>query len=62
MLELIKKELFDKHVSGEQMISVNFEDMNYSNLATATALHDYLKQKIDSLDVAHIFFLMRYKR
>ena len=57
MLELIKEELLDKHVPQEQMISINFEDMNYSKLTTAEALHDYLKQKIETVNGRAYIFL-----
>ena len=40
MLELIKEELAEAGVAPSQMISINFEDMRYSHLQTATALHD----------------------
>ena len=41
MLELIKQELTEMGISKENMISINFEDMTYSNLVTAKALNDY---------------------
>ena len=37
MLELIKEELAEAGVAPSQMISINFEDMRYSHLQTATA-------------------------
>ena len=57
MLELIKEELMDKGVSQEHMISINFEDMTYSNLTTAVALHDYLRQKIGAINGRVYIFL-----
>lgn len=57
MLELIKKELSDKDVSTDRMISINFEDMSYSALTTAAALHDYLKAKIEAMDGRAYIFL-----
>lgn len=57
MLELIKDELLDRNVTPEQMISINFEDMNYSNLTTAKALHDYLKGKIEAVNGRAYIFL-----
>ena len=45
MLELIKQELTEMGISKEKMISINFEDMTYSNLVTAKALNDYLSIK-----------------
>ena len=40
MLELIKIELMENGISKEQFISINFEDMSYTHLLTAKALHD----------------------
>lgn len=56
MLELIKNELCEKGISADRMISINFEDMTYSSLTTASRLHDYLKEKIDSIgERAYVF-------
>lgn len=57
MLELIKEELLDKNVPQDQMISINFEDMNYSSLTTAASLHDYLKTKIEAIEGRAYIFL-----
>lgn len=57
MLELIKDELLDRNVTPEQILSINFEDMNYSNLTTAKALHDYLKGKIEAVNGRAYIFL-----
>ena len=46
MLELIKEELQTAGIPDKQFISINFEDMTYSSLTTAAALHDYLKKQI----------------
>ena len=40
MLELIKQELIESGIKPEQFISINFEDMNYTHLQTAQALHE----------------------
>lgn len=45
MLELIKQELIESSVSPTQFISINFEDMNYSHLQTAQALHDEITKR-----------------
>ena len=57
MLELIGKELLEKNVSSEQMIFINFEDLTYSHLTTAVALHDYLKKRIESMEGRAYIFL-----
>lgn len=40
MLELIKQELIESGINPSSFISINFEDMRYSHLQTARALHD----------------------
>ena len=40
MLELIKAELISSGINSNQFISINFEDMRYSNLHTGYVLHD----------------------
>ena len=57
MLELIKRELIEKGITENKIISINFEDMNFSALTTATALHDYLKAKIDEVSGRAYIFL-----
>lgn len=46
MLELIKEELTESGVSAEQFISINFEDMRYSHLLTANALHAEILERV----------------
>lgn len=57
MLELIKEELRERGVSDESFIAINFEDMTYSKLTRAEALHDYLKNLIDNTDGRAYLFL-----
>ena len=40
MLALIQQELLESGISPSQLISINFENMNYAHLQTAKALHD----------------------
>lgn len=57
MLELIKEELTESGVSAEQFISINFEDMRYSHLLTASALHaEILERAKDIEEKAYLFF------
>lgn len=42
MLQLIRDELSRKGVSADQMICLNFEDMRYTSLLNAQALHDFI--------------------
>lgn len=57
MLELIKEELLAAGVSGEQFISINFEDMRYHHLCAAKALHDEIVQQAANLSgKVYLFF------
>ena len=50
MLELVKQELTESGVSPSQFISINFEDMRYSHLQTAKALHDEITARAPKMD------------
>ena len=57
MLELIKEELTESGVSAEQFISINFEDMRYSHLLTANALHAEILERVNGIEEkAYLFF------
>ncbi|WP_455040298.1 ATP-binding protein [Lancefieldella rimae] len=57
MLELIKQELIESGVDPAQLISINFEDMNYSHLQTAQALHDEITKRVAEVKgKAYLFF------
>ena len=57
MLYLIKQELVESGVNPSQFISINFEDMSYSNLQTATALHKEITQRAASMEGrVYLFF------
>ena len=57
MLELIKQELIESGVNSMNFISINFEDMNYTHLQTAQALHDEItKRAADIEGKVYLFF------
>lgn len=57
MLELIRQELVESGVDPSQFISINFEDMNYTHLQTARALHDEItKRAATSNGKVYLFF------
>lgn len=57
MLELIKQELVESGASPAQFISINFEDMNYTHLQTAKALHDEITKRDAEIDgKVYLFF------
>ena len=57
MLELVKEELQQNGVDPSQFISINFEDMRYSNLLTAAALHDEIIRRTEGIPgKVYLFF------
>ena len=50
MLELIKQELIESGVSETQLFAINFEDLSYSHLQTAQALHDEVIRRAKEID------------
>ena len=57
MLELIKQELIESGIDSAQLISINFEDMNYPHLQTAQALHDEITKRVAEVEgKAYLFF------
>ena len=61
MLELIKDELKASGVDSSQFISINFEDMRYTYLQTAQALHDEITKRASSINgKVYLFFDEKY--
>lgn len=57
MLELIQEELLENGVKSEQFICINFEDMRFSHLLTAEALHDEITKRADNIvGKVYLFF------
>ena len=57
MLELIQQELTESGVSPTQFIAINFEDMSYSHLQTAQALHDEITKRAKEIGgKVYLFF------
>lgn len=57
MLKLIQQELLESGISPTQFISINFEDMNYSHLQTAKALHNEINARASEIDgKVYLFF------
>ena len=57
MLELIKEELVSQGVDPRQFIALNFEDMRYTHLLTAQALHDEILQRKEGMrGKVYLFF------
>lgn len=57
MLELIKDELRESGIDSSHFISINFEDMRYTSLQSAQALHDEILKRASAIDgKAYLFF------
>lgn len=57
MLELIKQEMIESGIALSQFISINFEEMGYSYLQTAKALHDEIIKRADQIGgKVYLFF------
>ena len=57
MLELIQQELKETGVTPDQIISINFEDMSYTHLQTASSLHDEIKKRAAKIEgKVYLFF------
>lgn len=57
MLELIQHELKETGVTPDQIISINFEDMSYTHLQTASSLHDEIKKRAAKIEgKVYLFF------
>ena len=53
MLELIREELLEPGIRPSQFIAINFEDMRFSHLHTAEALHNEILEAVP-IAAAHI--------
>lgn len=57
MLKLIQAELLENNVMSEQFITINFEDMRYSHLLNAKALHGEIMERAKEITgKVYIFF------
>lgn len=57
MLELIKEELCNSGINPNQFISINFEDMRYSNLHIGSALHEEILKRAENIQgKVYLFF------
>ena len=57
MLELIKEELLESGIRHDQFISINFENLNFSHLQTAKALHDEITKRAAEINGKAYLFL-----
>jgi predicted AAA+ superfamily ATPase len=55
LFEIYKQQLLDSGIGSNQIISINFEDFDFDNLRTATALHEYIKEKTTESFSYYIF-------
>jgi hypothetical protein len=55
-LRLLKNELNERNVLDEQIISINFESFNFSELTNAVKLHQFVKAKITQKRKYYLLF------
>ena len=57
MLELIRQELLASGIREEQLISYNFEDLRYTHLLNARALHEEILRRAEGISgKVYLFF------
>lgn len=57
MLELIKEELIESGVNSNNFISINFEDLRYTHLLNAMALHKEILERAEKIEgKVYLFF------
>jgi predicted AAA+ superfamily ATPase len=52
---MFKQQLRNEGVKEDQIISINFEDINFDNLLTPTALNNYIKERIQEKNNYYVF-------
>lgn len=55
LFEMFKQQLRNEGVKEDQIISINFEDINFDNLLTPTALNKYIKERIQEKNNYYVF-------
>ncbi|HRZ80329.1 MAG TPA: ATP-binding protein [bacterium] len=55
LLELFKEYLLENGVENDRIISINFEDMNFSNLDDAQKLHDFVDSRLKKNAKNYVF-------
>ncbi|WP_187349886.1 ATP-binding protein [Psychroflexus maritimus] len=55
LFEMFKQQLRNEGVKEDQIISINFEDINFDNLLTPTALNNYIKERIQEKNNYYVF-------
>lgn len=55
MLEIYQNWLFDQGIDERQIISINFEDIDFEELTDYRKLYEYLKERLVAGKVTYIF-------
>lgn len=55
LFEMFKQQLRKEGVKEKQIISINFEDIDFDNLRTPTALNNYIKEHIQEKNNYYVF-------
>lgn len=54
LLMLLQEELLESGIRADQIISINFDNMDFFDLREAKALHRYLKEKMSGNDYSYV--------
>jgi predicted AAA+ superfamily ATPase len=55
LFEMFKQQLLQEGVLEDQIISINFEDIDFDDLRTPTALNNYIKERIQDKNNYYVF-------
>lgn len=55
LFEMFKQQLRHEGVKEQQIISINFEDIDFDSLRTPVALNNYIKERIQENNNYYIF-------
>jgi predicted AAA+ superfamily ATPase len=55
LFEMFKQQLRDEGIAEEQIISINLEDFEYAQLLNPQALHNFIKEKIQTTEKYYLF-------
>ena len=55
LFEMYKEQLLQNNIPSEQIISINFEEFDFDHLREATALYNYIQNKVEPEKNYYIF-------
>ncbi len=55
LLQMFQNELLKQNTSPEQIIAINFEDLDFEDLTDPKALHSYIKSRLSNEHMTYVF-------